>query len=104
MTDILRPAYYDELRPAIRKLNPAIYTSKKGAGKTYASLNLGKLSAIEGGGYRLDDGAPTFVMANDKAGILEVIEQLMHRLTSRCLKPASNPKTRPGSERGWSTE
>ena len=24
VTDILRPAYYDKLRPAIRKLNPAI--------------------------------------------------------------------------------
>jgi hypothetical protein len=99
VTDVLRPAYYDKLRLAIRKLNPAIYRSKKGAGragKTYASLNLGKLSAIEGGGYKLDEGAPTFVMANDKAGILEVIEQLMHRLDIALFEASLEPEDPPG--------
>jgi hypothetical protein len=99
VTDILRPAYGDKLRPAIRKLNPEIYRSKDRAGragKTYASINLGKLSAIEGGGYKLDDGAPTFVMAKDKAGILEVIEQLMHRLDIALLEASLEPEDPPG--------
>lgn len=96
MTDILRPKYPGKMRPKIRKLQPEIYRSKNGAGKTYASLDLGKLSAIEGGGYKLDEGAPTFVLADNKKGILEVVGQLIGRLDQALFEARLEAEVPPG--------
>jgi hypothetical protein len=65
------------MRDSIRRLRPEIHTS--GTGRRYAWLNLGKLSRVEDGGYKLE--GPIFATSDiDRQGIHRAIDQLMERL------------------------
>jgi hypothetical protein len=65
------------MRDSIKRLKPKIQVSK--SGEHYASVDLGKLSLVEGGGYKLE--GPIFPTSNiNRRGMHAAIEQLMDRL------------------------
>jgi hypothetical protein len=65
------------MRDSIKRLQPDIHRSR--AGKLYPSLNLGKLTRVEGGGYKLE--GPVFATSDiDRRGIHRALDDLMERL------------------------
>jgi hypothetical protein len=65
------------MRNSIKRLQPKIHTSR--TGRLYPSVDLGKLSRVEGGGYKLEGAI--FATSNiDRRGIHRAIDELMERL------------------------
>jgi hypothetical protein len=65
------------VRDSIKRLRPEVHISR--TNKTYTWFDLGKLSRVEDGGYKLE--GPIFATSNiDRRGIHRAIDQLMERL------------------------
>jgi hypothetical protein len=65
------------MRDSIKRLQPEIHTSR--TDRLYPSLTLGKLSRVEGGGYKLE--GPIFATSGiDRRGIHRALDDLMDRL------------------------
>jgi hypothetical protein len=65
------------VRESIRRLTPEVHKSK--SGRRYPWIELGKLSRVEGGGYKLE--GPIFATSRiDRDGIHRALDELMERL------------------------
>ncbi len=75
------------MRKSIKRLSPTIYESR--TGRLYVHLDLGKLSRVENGGYKLE--GPIFATAETRARMHVVLDELMERLDKALAKhrPAS---------------
>ena len=65
------------MREGIKKLEPRVWRASRGKKLLYSQLNLGDITRVEGGGYKLE-GA--IFATGDRERILEIIEQLMARV------------------------
>ena len=65
------------MRAGVRRLQPHVHTSR--SNRRYVSLELGKLTRVEDGGYKLQ--GPIFATSGvDRAGMHRVLDELMDRL------------------------
>lgn len=65
------------MRDSIKRQRPEVHVSR--TGRTYTWFELGKLSRVEEGGYKLE--GPIFATSNiDRRGIHRAIDELMERL------------------------
>jgi hypothetical protein len=64
------------MRESVKRLKPDIHISQ--GDKHYSRLNVGNITRVEGGGYKLEGAI--FATSNTREGILAVIGQLLERI------------------------
>jgi hypothetical protein len=68
----------EAMRPKIKNLKPTV---SKTANHTYTSIPLGNLVSVDGGGsYKLGAQGGVFFSWRDRAGIHEMVDQVMDKL------------------------
>jgi hypothetical protein len=64
------------MRDSIKRLEPEVHESP--SGRRYVRLDVGRLSRVEAGGYKLEGGF--FATADTREGMLQIFDQVMERL------------------------
>jgi hypothetical protein len=65
------------MRNSVKRLNPDVHVSS--SGRKYTSFELGKLSRVSRGGYKLE--GPVFATSGlDRTGMHRVLDDLLDRL------------------------